>query len=85
MAGEVKTQRHKVNAADEATPGPDDSFTKRYLRNLDVHLISQSSISCVHAKLLQLCPTLCNPMDYQGTSSPPGSPVHRILPGRVLE
>ena len=31
-------------------------------------LISQSSISCVHAKLLQLCPTLCNPMDC----NPPG-------------
>ena len=27
------------------------------------------------AKLLQLCPTLCNPMD----SSSPGSSVHRIL------
>ena len=27
------------------------------------------SIACVHAKLLQLCPTLCNSMDC----SPPGS------------
>ena len=27
---------------------------------------------CVHAKLLQLCLALCDPMDY----SPPGSPVH---------
>ena len=27
---------------------------------------------CVHAKSLQLCPTLCNPMDC----SPPGSSVH---------
>ena len=26
---------------------------------------------CVHAKLLQFCVTLCNPMDY----SPPGSSV----------
>ena len=26
---------------------------------------------CVHAQLLQSCPTLCNPVDY----SPPGSPV----------
>ena len=33
------------------------------------------------AKLLQLCPTLCNPMD----SSPPGSSVHRILQARILE
>ena len=31
--------------------------------------------ACMHAKSLQLCPTLCDPMD----SSPPGSSVHRIL------
>ena len=39
------------------------------------------SIVCVHAKLLQSCPTLCNPMD----SSPPGSSVHRIPQARILE
>ena len=33
------------------------------------------------AKLLQLCPALCDPMDC----SPPGSPVHRILQARILE
>ena len=36
---------------------------------------------CVHAKLLQSCPTLCNPMDC----SPPGSSVHGILWARILE
>ena len=36
---------------------------------------------CVHAKSLQSCPTLCNPMD----SSPPGSSVHGILQARILE
>ena len=36
---------------------------------------------CVCAKSLQLCPTLCNPMDC----SPPGSSVHRILQTGVLE
>ena len=35
----------------------------------------------MHAKLLQSCLTLCDPMD----SSPPGSPVHRILQVRILE
>ena len=35
----------------------------------------------MEAKLLQSCLTLCNPM----YSSPPGSPVHRILQARVLE
>ena len=39
------------------------------------------SNACMHAKSLQLCPTLCNPMD----SSPPGSSVHRILQARILE
>ena len=33
---------------------------------------------CVHAKTLQLCPTLCDPMDC----SPPGSSVHGDSPGR---
>ena len=33
------------------------------------------------AKLLQLCLTLCDPMDR----SPPGSSVHRILQARILE
>ena len=37
--------------------------------------------SCVHAKSLQLCPTLCDPMDY----SPPGSSVHEILKARIVE
>ena len=35
----------------------------------------------VCAKLLQLCPTLCNPMDC----SPLGSSVHGILQARILE
>ena len=33
------------------------------------------------AKSLQLCPTLCNPID----GSPPGSPVPGILQARPLE
>ena len=35
----------------------------------------------MHAKLLQSCPTLWEPMDY----SLPGSPVHGILQARILE
>ena len=34
-----------------------------------------------YAKSLQLCPTLCDPID----GSPPGSPVPGILQARVLE
>ena len=39
------------------------------------------SNACMHAKSLQSCPTLCDPMD----SSPPGSSVHGIFQARVLE
>ena len=36
---------------------------------------------CTHAKLLQLCPTLCDPVDC----NPPGSSVHGILQARIPE
>ena len=39
------------------------------------------SVTCVRAKSLQLCPTLCSPMNC----SPPGSSVHGILQARTLE
>jgi len=46
---------------------------------------SEYSRECEHAaaaaKSLQLCPTLCDPMDC----SPPGSSVHGILQARTLE
>ena len=35
----------------------------------------------VLCSVAQLCPTLCNPMDY----SPPGSSVHGILQARIRE
>ena len=35
----------------------------------------------LHARLLQSCPTLCNPMDC----SPPSSSAHGILQARILE
>ena len=36
---------------------------------------------CMHAKSLQSCPTLCDPMD----SGPPDSSVHRVFQARILE
>ena len=47
------------------------SFTNRLLLLLLLLLLSS----------LQLCPTLCDPMD----SGPPGSPVPGILQARTLE
>ena len=37
--------------------------------------------ACMHANLLQSCPTLCDPMNC----SPPGSSVHGILQAKTLE
>ena len=42
---------------------------------------SRMALMCMHAKSLQLCPTLCDPMDC----SLPGSSVHEILQARILE
>ena len=39
------------------------------------------SLAAARAKLLQLCPTLCDPVDC----SPSGSFAHGILQGRILE
>ena len=47
-------------------------------------LISRGGMSSAYAaaaKSLQLCPTLCDPID----GSPPGSPVPGILQARTLE
>ena len=43
--------------------------------------ISAAAAAAAAAKLLQSCPTLCNPID----GSPPGSPVPGILQARTLE
>ena len=39
------------------------------------------NVLCVSVKSLQLCPTLCSPMDW----NPLGSFVHGILQARILE
>ena len=43
--------------------------------------VVNSLYSAAAAKSLQLCPTLCDPID----GSPPGSPVPGILQARTLE
>ena len=40
-----------------------------------------TSAAAAAAKLLQSCPTLCDPMNY----SSPGFSVHRILQARIME
>ena len=52
-------------------------------KHLDFLYISQFLVAAAAAaaKLLQSCPTLCDPID----GSPPGSPVPGILQARTLE
>ena len=58
---------------------PDLTVTS--LSHSPVVSLTCAASSFVHAKSLQLCPTLCDPMDC----SPPGSSVHGILQARTLE
>ena len=60
------------------------------LREVDAGILSNKNRSsstfngvaaAAAAKLLQLCPTLCDPID----GSPPRSAVSGILPARILE
>ena len=50
------------------------------LTNINIHRFTDAAAAAA-AKSLQLCPTLCNPID----GSPPGSPVPEILKARTLE
>ena len=43
--------------------------------------VEEPMCACVHAEMLQLCPTVCSPVDC----NPPGSSVLGILQARVLE
>ena len=47
------------------------------------HYTKWNKASHMHAKSLQSCPTLCNPMNYR--DSLPGSSVHGILQARTRE
>ena len=52
-----------------------------YLQETKVRFLGWDAAAAAAAKLLQSCPTLCDPLD----SSPPGSSVHGILQARTLE
>ena len=67
------------------------SYQARLIGIMDLQTIFQDFVfsfwlkiataAAAAAKLLQSCPTLCNPID----GSPPGSPVPGILQARTLE
>ena len=49
--------------------------------NIVNNVKSMETLYAAAAKLLQSCPTLCDPID----GSPPGSPIPGILQARTLE
>ena len=57
------------------------SWVYRFVKMYQIVHFKYIQVVCLHAKLLQLCPTLCNPMDY----SLQGSSVYGILQARTLE
>ena len=83
----TKGERKREGLAD-STPGfpspklPHDQTSKR---DRNIRPSPQGTrvflYACVHAKSLQLCPTLCNSVDC----SPPDSSVHGSLQARILE
>ena len=58
------------------------SFTVHFVRQKLGHRVKRltQDHSCMHAKSLQLCPTLCNLKDC----GPPGSSIHGVLQATVL-
>ena len=46
----------------------------------NINILRYADAAAAAAKLLQSCPTLCDPID----GSPPGSPIPGILQARVL-
>ena len=58
-----------------------DNYLYMYIRIYPCISIEIQSIHAVAAKSLQLCLTLCDPIE----GSPPGSPVPGILQAKTLE
>ena len=59
--------------------GPYDSSIFSFLKN--IHIVHHSRYAMLSCLVIQLCPTLCSPMDC----STPGPSVHGILQARILE
>ena len=70
--------RNRVTDVESKLRLPGCKWGRDKLGDWDWHIHTATAAA---AKLLQLCPTLCDPID----GSPPGSPVPGILQARTLE
>ena len=61
--------------------GPTEDCLSQTILHICMGRLHVNKLACLHAKLLQSCLTLCDPMNC----SPPGSSVHRILLARILD
>ena len=61
--------------------GPTEDCLSQTILHICMGRLHVNKLACLHAKLLQLCLTLCDPMNC----SLPGSSVHRILLARILD
>ena len=59
----------------------DITIVNIYAPNIGAPQCIRHNTAAATAKLLQSCPTLCNPID----GSPPGSPIPGIFQARILE
>ena len=59
----------------------DDSSWEVWAQPNVLYIHPLTYVIFIYAQSLQLCPTLCNPMDY----SLPGSSVHGSFQARILE
>ena len=68
----MTTTKHNLQIQCDPYQITNGIFHRTQTKNFKIHAA---------AKSLQLCPTLCNPID----GSPPGSPIPGILQARTLE
>ena len=65
----------------QTTNGREENSLVPQVLHSEIHSGEQYAAAAAAAKLLQSCPTLCDPID----GSPSGSPVPGILKARTLE
>ena len=92
MEGWVSQREEKINVESKNMRNKPKKQTNKQTKPLSAHITGSNQKIYggvidlvtglyVPAKLLQSCPTLCDPMDY----SPPSYSVHGILQARILQ